>query len=94
MNPSATVIGIDYIDGLVKESIKNVRKAVREALYFISPKKTSCLKDFDLIESGRLKLLVGDGWEGSPDDAPFDAIHVGNLYQTKVLSIQLLSHLS
>merc|ERR1719375_58127 len=31
----------------------------------------------DLLASGRLKLLRGDGWAGSPDHAPFDAIHVG-----------------
>ncbi|CAH1404387.1 unnamed protein product [Nezara viridula] len=31
----------------------------------------------ELIESNRLKLIVGDGRLGSPEDAPFDAIHVG-----------------
>lgn len=31
----------------------------------------------ELLESNRLKLIVGDGRLGSPDDAPFDAIHVG-----------------
>lgn len=30
-----------------------------------------------LLESGRLKLLVGDGRLGHPEDAPYDAIHVG-----------------
>lgn len=30
-----------------------------------------------LIESGRLKLIVGDGRLGYADEAPYDAIHVG-----------------
>lgn len=33
--------------------------------------------DADLLESGRLLLLHGDGWKGCPEDAPFDCIHVG-----------------
>jgi len=31
----------------------------------------------ELLESGRLELRVGDGWKGDPQNAPFDAIHVG-----------------
>ncbi|XP_014284705.1 protein-L-isoaspartate(D-aspartate) O-methyltransferase isoform X4 [Halyomorpha halys] len=31
----------------------------------------------ELLESNRLKLIVGDGRLGSPEDAPFNAIHVG-----------------
>jgi len=31
----------------------------------------------DLVDCGCLKLEVGDGWKGCPDEAPFDAIHVG-----------------
>ena len=34
-------------------------------------------EDGDLIESGAVKLQVGDGWKGLPSEAPFDAIHVG-----------------
>ena len=30
-----------------------------------------------LLASGALSLRVGDGWAGCPDDAPFNAIHVG-----------------
>jgi hypothetical protein len=33
--------------------------------------------DKDLITSGRIKLYTKDGWQGLPDEAPFDAIHVG-----------------
>ncbi|XP_014296761.1 protein-L-isoaspartate(D-aspartate) O-methyltransferase [Microplitis demolitor] len=31
----------------------------------------------ELLESGRVKLFVGDGREGYPAGAPYDAIHVG-----------------
>jgi protein-L-isoaspartate(D-aspartate) O-methyltransferase len=31
----------------------------------------------ELLDSGRLTLLVADGWRGYPNGAPFDAIHVG-----------------
>ncbi|XP_061480088.1 protein-L-isoaspartate(D-aspartate) O-methyltransferase isoform X2 [Rhineura floridana] len=30
-----------------------------------------------LLSSGRVKLIVGDGRMGYPDEAPYDAIHVG-----------------
>jgi len=33
--------------------------------------------DKDLLESGKVTLKVGDGWKGDPENAPFDAIHVG-----------------
>lgn len=54
------VVGIDYVDALVEQSINNVRKA-----------------DADLLDDGRLLLVTGNGWEGFPDAAPFDCIHVG-----------------
>jgi len=31
----------------------------------------------DLLDSGRVKLVAGDGRLGYPSDAPYDAIHVG-----------------
>lgn len=33
--------------------------------------------DQDLIDSGRVVLKQGNGWEGLPQHGPFDAIHVG-----------------
>uniref|UniRef100_A0A672IH68 Protein-L-isoaspartate O-methyltransferase n=1 Tax=Salarias fasciatus TaxID=181472 RepID=A0A672IH68_SALFA len=33
--------------------------------------------DPELLSSGRIKLIVGDGRLGYPDGAPYDAIHVG-----------------
>lgn len=34
-------------------------------------------KDDDLLKSGTVQLKTGNGWEGWPEAAPFDAIHVG-----------------
>jgi Protein-L-isoaspartate(D-aspartate) O-methyltransferase (PCMT) len=31
----------------------------------------------DKLAMGNLVLKVGDGWKGSPEDGPFDSIHVG-----------------
>lgn len=31
----------------------------------------------DLLESGRVQLLVGDGRQGHAELGPYDAIHVG-----------------
>mmetsp|Transcript_17578 Transcript_17578/g.42901 ORF Transcript_17578/g.42901 Transcript_17578/m.42901 type:complete len:329 (-) Transcript_17578:128-1114(-) len=31
----------------------------------------------DVLEDGTLVIKKGDGWKGDPDNAPFDAIHVG-----------------
>ncbi|XP_060687716.1 protein-L-isoaspartate(D-aspartate) O-methyltransferase isoform X2 [Hemiscyllium ocellatum] len=33
--------------------------------------------DPTLLSSGRIKFLVGDGRQGYPEEAPYDAIHVG-----------------
>lgn len=33
--------------------------------------------DSDLLESGTVQLRVGNGWDGWPEAAPFNAIHVG-----------------
>ena len=30
-----------------------------------------------LLDSGRIKFIVGDGRKGHPADAPYNAIHVG-----------------
>jgi protein-L-isoaspartate(D-aspartate) O-methyltransferase len=31
----------------------------------------------NLLESGRVKLIAGDGRKGWPEEGPYDAIHVG-----------------
>ena len=55
-------VGIDHIEELVTDSMNNIRK---------DPGLNT------LMESGRLKLVVGDGRKGHPPEGPYDAIHVG-----------------
>jgi protein-L-isoaspartate(D-aspartate) O-methyltransferase len=59
---SGHAVGIDHIDPLVNQSIENVRK-------------DSVLGE--LLDSGCLKLVVGDGRKGYEALGPYDAIHVG-----------------
>ncbi|XP_039179806.1 protein-L-isoaspartate(D-aspartate) O-methyltransferase-like isoform X2 [Crotalus tigris] len=67
-------IGIEHIEELVHESLRNVRK-----------------DDPTLLSSGRVKLLVGDGRNGYPEEAPYDAIHVGAAAPT--VPMELLNEL-
>ncbi|XP_067414089.1 protein-L-isoaspartate(D-aspartate) O-methyltransferase-like isoform X2 [Emydura macquarii macquarii] len=60
LGPTGKAVGIEHIEELVHESIRNVRK-----------------DDPTLLTSGRVKFLVGDGRQGYPEEAPYDAIHVG-----------------
>ena len=55
-------MGIDHIDELVSDSVKNLRKDA-----IIS----------GLLDSGRIKMVVGDGRLGYPAHGPYNAIHVG-----------------
>lgn len=50
--------------------------------------------DADLIESGTVTLKHGNGWLGWPEEAPFDAIHVGAAAATfpSELALQLSMH--
>ena len=75
--PGATVVGIDVIPELVAQAAANLRaRAGTRAL----------------LESGRLRLLCGDGWRGAPALAPFDLIHVGAA--AEVLPPALLAQLA
>lgn len=58
--PGAKTIGLEYLEDLWEQSIKNIKK-----------------KSGELLETGRLTMRRGDGWVGLPEEAPFDAIHVG-----------------
>ncbi|XP_077675013.1 protein-L-isoaspartate(D-aspartate) O-methyltransferase-like isoform X2 [Eretmochelys imbricata] len=60
VSPTGKAVGIEHIEELVHESIRNVRE-----------------DDPTLLTSGRVKFLVGDGRQGYPEEAPYDAIHVG-----------------
>lgn len=62
VGPTGKAVGIDHIEELVNDSIKNVKK---------DPDNER------LFETGQLKLLTGDGRKGYEQDAPYDAIHVG-----------------
>lgn len=62
VGPSGKAVGIDHIQELVDDSIKNVKKDPAVA---------------KLMDTGQLKLVVGDGRKGYEPDGPYDAIHVG-----------------
>jgi len=59
---NGVAVGIDHIDELVQLSVDNVNKSPDTA---------------QLLKSGRLQLVVGDGRMGYEKFAPYDAIHVG-----------------
>ncbi|WWC69479.1 protein-L-isoaspartate O-methyltransferase [Kwoniella pini CBS 10737] len=61
--PTATIVGIDHIQGLVDQSIKNLQK---DEIPLAS----------DTDKSG-VFMICGDGRKGSPRHAPFSVIHVG-----------------
>ncbi|CAN0900877.1 Protein-L-isoaspartate O-methyltransferase 1 [Linum grandiflorum] len=61
VGPEGRAIGVDHIPELVATSIKNVEKSAAASL----------LKD------GSLQLHAGDGRQGWPEFAPYNAIHVG-----------------
>ncbi|KAI0237893.1 Protein-L-isoaspartate(D-aspartate) O-methyltransferase [Lamellibrachia satsuma] len=59
---TGVAVGIDHIDELVNDSVKNLQKD-----------KTISR----LLETGRIKMVVGDGRRGYPSLGPYNAIHVG-----------------
>ncbi|KAI3931269.1 hypothetical protein MKX01_040186 [Papaver californicum] len=61
VRPQGRAVGIEHIPELVSASIENIQKSAA------SP----------LLELGSLSLHVGDGRNGWPGFAPYDAIHVG-----------------
>ncbi|KAK2747904.1 hypothetical protein FQN57_001495 [Myotisia sp. PD_48] len=56
------VVGIDHIQGLVDLSRNNMAKSEDGR---------------QLMESGKVKFVKGDGRQGWPEGGPYDAIHVG-----------------
>ena len=42
-----------------------------------------------LLDSGRIKFVVGDGRKGYPADAPYNAIHVGAAAPTLPQEVRL-----
>merc|ERR1719378_1628303 len=65
VGPAGKVVGIDYLDPLVDLTLVNISKSHSRLLK-------------DRTDGGKRVIIdVGDGWKGYPDEAPFDAIHVG-----------------
>ncbi|WVW83124.1 protein-L-isoaspartate O-methyltransferase [Kwoniella bestiolae CBS 10118] len=62
--PHSLVIGIDHIQGLVDQSISNLKKDGVP----LGPGKDG---------KGGVIMICGDGRKGSPEHAPFSIIHVG-----------------
>lgn len=62
VGPQGKAVGIDHIKELVDDSIVNTKK---------NPELGQ------LLETGQITLVTGDGRKGYPPEAPYDAIHVG-----------------
>lgn len=62
VGPQGKVVGIDHIQALVDMSRKNMKKSQEGK---------------ELLENGKVKLVVGDGRKGWKEEGPYDAIHVG-----------------
>jgi protein-L-isoaspartate(D-aspartate) O-methyltransferase len=62
IKPSGTVIGIDHIQALTDLANKNTEKSAEGR---------------ELLKSGAIKFVTGDGRKGYAESAPYDAIHVG-----------------
>ncbi|RPD81751.1 Pcmt1-prov protein [Lentinus tigrinus ALCF2SS1-7] len=60
-NVEGRVYGIEHVPELVHWSLDNLRKDGLNTA----------------VDEGKIKIVAGDGRKGSPDDGPFDAIHVG-----------------
>ncbi|KAI3454377.1 hypothetical protein Pfo_011040 [Paulownia fortunei] len=61
VGPQGRAVGVEHIPELAESSVKNIKKSVAAPL----------LKD------GSLSVHVGDGRQGWPEFAPYDAVHVG-----------------
>ena len=62
VKPGGKVIGIEHIQALVDVAKANMAKSKEGE---------------ELLESGVVEFVKGDGRKGWPEGAPFDAIHVG-----------------
>ena len=62
LGPQGRVVGIDHIEALVEMSRTNMVKSQEGR---------------EMLESGKVKLIVGDGRKGWKEGGPYDAIHVG-----------------
>ncbi|KAG4190859.1 hypothetical protein ERO13_A07G055200v2 [Gossypium hirsutum] len=61
VGPQGRAVGVEHIPELVASSIKNIEKSAAAPL----------------LKEGSLSVHAGDGRQGWPECAPYDAIHVG-----------------
>nr|XP_029118474.1 protein-L-isoaspartate O-methyltransferase isoform X4 [Elaeis guineensis] len=61
VGPQGRAVGVEHIPELVASSIENVKRSAASSL----------------LNGGSLSLHVADGRQGWPEQAPYDAIHVG-----------------
>lgn len=61
VGPEGRAVGVEHIPELVASSIKNIERSTAAPL----------------LKAGSLSVHVGDGRQGWPEFAPYDAIHVG-----------------
>ncbi|XP_068647386.1 protein-L-isoaspartate O-methyltransferase 1-like isoform X2 [Aristolochia californica] len=61
VGPEGRAVGVEHIPELVATSIENIKRSVAAPL----------------LKEGSLSIHVGDGRQGWPEFAPYDAIHVG-----------------
>ncbi|KAJ8771265.1 hypothetical protein K2173_026442 [Erythroxylum novogranatense] len=61
VGPQGRAVGVEHIPELVTSSVKNIEKSAAAPL----------------LKEGSLSVHVGDGRQGWPEFAPYDAIHVG-----------------
>ncbi|KAG5223628.1 protein-L-isoaspartate O-methyltransferase [Salix suchowensis] len=61
VGPQGHAVGVEHIQELADSSIKNIKKSAAAPL----------------LKEGSLSIHVGDGRQGWPEFAPYDAIHVG-----------------
>ena len=61
VGPSGKVVGVDHIPELVELGKKNMQQDGRT----------------DMMESGQISMVVGDGRDGWEQEGPYDCIHVG-----------------
>nr|WET60739.1 L-isoaspartate-O-methyltransferase [Ricinus communis] len=61
VGPQGRAVGVEHIPELVTSSVKNIEKSAAAPL----------------LKEGFLSVHIGDGRQGWPEFAPYDAIHVG-----------------
>ncbi|CAH8571646.1 unnamed protein product [Heterobilharzia americana] len=68
VGPTGVAVGIEHIDELTHFALENVKN-------WMNHSRTAQSNGIELGK--QLKFITGDGRDGWPSDAPYDAIHVG-----------------